>query len=97
MTSLPFTRDQSFFQTEGNLVSDMDGDKVMMSVQTGKYYNMGTTGGRIWELVAFPSAFDQIVSALCSEYKIERVKCEEQVSSFLNLLLQEGLIQTGKC
>ena len=37
-------------QVKGNIVSDMDGEKVMLSVDNGKYYNFGEIGGRIWEL-----------------------------------------------
>lgn len=28
-------------QVEGNIVSDMDGEKVMLSIKNGKYYNLG--------------------------------------------------------
>ena len=37
-------------QSEGNIVSDMDGEKVMMSVSNNKYYNLGVMGGEIWEM-----------------------------------------------
>ena len=33
-------------QSPGNIVSDMDGEKVMLSVHNGKYYNLGEIGGR---------------------------------------------------
>ena len=28
----------------------MDGEKVMLSINNGKYYNLGEIGGDIWEL-----------------------------------------------
>ena len=37
-------------QSEGNIVSDMDGEKVMMSVSNNKYYNLGVMEGEIWEM-----------------------------------------------
>ena len=36
-------------QREGNIVSDMGGEKVMLSINNGKYYNLGEMGGEIWE------------------------------------------------
>ena len=37
-------------QSEENIVSDMDGEKVMLNVRKGKYYNLGETG-EIWDLI----------------------------------------------
>ena len=37
-TALPV---EKFVQKEGNVVSDMDGEKVMLSIHNGKYYNLG--------------------------------------------------------
>ncbi|WP_088293526.1 lasso peptide biosynthesis PqqD family chaperone [Bacillus mycoides] len=80
-------------QSEGNIVSDMDGEKVMLNVQKGKYYNLGETGGEIWELIKTPIMVTELVSTLLSKYNIERGDCKEQVLSFLERLFQEGLIQ----
>lgn len=39
-------------QREGNIASDMDGEKVMLNVKNGKYYNLGEVGGEIWSALA---------------------------------------------
>lgn len=83
----------TIFQASGNLASDMDGDKVMMSIESGKYYNLGKVGGRIWELAASPATISQIVDVLVSEYDIERELCEQQVISFVEALYKENLVQ----
>ncbi|MFJ8265550.1 lasso peptide biosynthesis PqqD family chaperone [Peribacillus asahii] len=79
-------------QVEGNIVSDMDGEKVMLSIQNGKYYNLGQVGGDIWSLIKDPISVQQIVSSLQSIYDISQKECEEQVISFLEKLQDEGLI-----
>lgn len=83
-------------QSEGYLVSDMNGEKVMLSIENGKYYNLGEIGGRIWELIAQPSSVPAIVNQLVSEYDIEFDQCEEQVRRFLRQLESEGLVQVKK-
>lgn len=80
-------------QGTGNIVSDMDGEKVMLSVANGKYYNLGDIGGDIWELINEPVLINQLVTTLTSQYEIESPECEEQVLSFLGLLAKEGLIE----
>jgi hypothetical protein len=88
--------DECFVQVNGNIVSDMGGEKVMLSISNGRYYNLGEVGGRIWELIEAPAAVAQIVEILLSEYKIERSECEQQVISFIQRLTKEGLIESVK-
>ena len=37
-------------QITGNIVSDMGGEKVMISIDNGKYYNFGEIGGRYLDI-----------------------------------------------
>lgn len=80
-------------QSEGFLVSDMDGEKVMLSIENGKYYNLGLIGGRIWELASTPVTVTGMVEQLVAEYEIEPEVCEQQVQTFLKQLIAEGLVQ----
>jgi acetylornithine/succinyldiaminopimelate/putrescine aminotransferase len=80
-------------QGAGNIVSDMDGEKVMLSIKNGKYYNLGELGGEVWELMKDPISVQELVTTLHSLYDVDRSKCEEQVTEFLNQLMQEDLIQ----
>ncbi|MEH7510936.1 lasso peptide biosynthesis PqqD family chaperone, partial [Priestia megaterium] len=41
-------------QSEGNIVSDMGNEKVMLNIENGKYYNLGEIGGDIWESISKP-------------------------------------------
>lgn len=79
-------------QSTGNIVSDMDGEKVMLSISNGKYYNLGGIGGAIWELIEKPISIDEVVSILTSQYDVEELECQKQVLSFLDLLATESLI-----
>lgn len=80
-------------QGSGNIVSDMDGEKVMLSISNGKYYNLGEVGGRIWEQIEQPIAVNQLIDNLMSFYQVEKTDCENQVISFLDVLLNRNLIQ----
>ncbi len=83
---------EKFVHKEGNVVSDMDGEKVMLSVRNGKYYNLGEVGGLIWELLNEPKSIEELVDRLTEEYDVSREECEIQVRSFLDLLRKEELI-----
>jgi hypothetical protein len=82
-----------FVQGKENIVSDMGGEKVMLSIHNGKYYNLGEVGGRIWDLLVLPVTAQQIVHTLMIEYKVEQSECEQRVVSFLEHLFDEEIIQ----
>lgn len=84
---------QTVVQSENGIVGDMNGEKVMLGLHTGKYYNLGTIGGRIWELLAVPITVSRLIDVLVKEYDIERSACEQQVAAFLQQLHQEMLIE----
>lgn len=94
MSLQPIAPNAHFKQVQGNLVSDMNGEKVMMSVANGKYYNLGEIGGRIWDLIATPRTLDQIAEQLLAEYEVEPDQCAAEVSRFIQDLWSEQLVQT---
>ncbi len=79
-------------QEAGNIVSDMDGEKVMLSINNGKYYNLGAIGGEIWELMSEPTTVGEIVATLLTQYEVEASVCEEEVISFVETMTKEGLV-----
>lgn len=80
-------------QGKGNIVSDMGGEKVMLSVSNGKYYNLGEMGGEIWEMIESPTVINELISKLMNQYNVEKSQCEEEVLSFLEVLQNDNLIQ----
>lgn len=92
----PMNVEARVIRKEGNLVSDMGSEKVMMSISSGKYYNLGSTGGRIWDLIEEERTLGEVVEVLAAEYEIEPDVCHEQVVQFLEHLSREGLIDVTR-
>ncbi len=85
--------DETVVQRNGNITSDMGGEKVMLSITNGKYYNLGEIGGEIWGLIESPIQIRKIVDQLTDSYNVENSVCQEQVLVFLEQLFNEGLIE----
>ncbi|MBE5099040.1 lasso peptide biosynthesis PqqD family chaperone [Priestia aryabhattai] len=85
--------DQLVNQGTGHIVSDMDGEKVMLSIHNGKYYNLGEIGGQIWEQIKEPISVRELIATLVAQYNVAQSDCEEQVIAFLSQLIKENLIQ----
>ncbi len=82
-------------QVPGNIASDMDGEKVILSIENGKYYNLGKVGGEIWNQLSLPVNLESIITNLMKEFNVPRDMCEADVQSFLEKLLVEGLVQVN--
>ncbi|MDZ4769546.1 MAG: lasso peptide biosynthesis PqqD family chaperone [Chloroflexota bacterium] len=74
------------------LATEVDGDLVMLSLRTNKYYGMEVTGSRIWALIEQPTTPEGVIAALMAEYAIDRETCERDTMKFLNDLLKEQLL-----
>ena len=75
--------------------SDLDGETVLLSIETGKYYNMDPIGSRIWELIEDPMSVSQLIDILLDEFNVDRKQCEQEVLTFLNKLAGDHLIRVA--
>ncbi len=80
-------------QIEDIVVSDIDDEKVMMSVEKGQYYNLDTVGSRVWELIDKPIKVSELIDALLLKYDVDRETCERDVLTFLEELHEDGILQ----
>ncbi|PAV31527.1 PqqD family protein [Virgibacillus profundi] len=80
-------------QVESNIVSDMDGEKVMLSIENGKYYNLGDTGGEIWECMKEPISIQDLINTLVMKYDVGEQICRDQVIGFIDSLRVQGLVK----
>ena len=76
----------------GLMTADMNGSAVMMDIMTGKYYNLGEVGGRIWELLEEPMTVSALVEKLTAEYDVSAERCRADIEPFLVKLLGQGLL-----
>jgi hypothetical protein len=73
--------------------SEADQDLIMVSIATGYYYGVSDVAREIWDAIEHPKRVSDLVSDLMARYKVTASLCEEQTLSFLEALLEEGLLQ----
>ncbi len=79
-------------QRQDLVSTDMDGDIVMMDIQSGKYYKFGGVSGVIWQTIETQISIDALVEKLLAEYDIARGECESQTMTFIGQLVEKGLV-----
>ena len=89
----PLDSNSIITQKQGLVVSEIDGETVMMSVERGNYYGMDLIGSRIWEIVKEPQSLNDIVKHLTKEYNVSKDQCEKDVIEYLIKLSEENIIE----
>lgn len=79
-------------RTESLMEADIDGDLVIMSPVSGKYYCTGDVGVTIWEHLRKPISVSSLCEILVNDFIVTRSTCESEVFRFLGELYKEGLI-----
>lgn len=72
--------------------TDLNGEKVMMNLDKGKYFALNPVGSRIWDIINKEINVNEIVNILLNEYDIDRETCEKSVVNYLEILKDAELI-----
>ena len=74
------------------LASDIDGEKVMMSIQQGEYYGLGKSGSFIWDNIEQPITIKDLADLITEKYEVSKAQCLNDIMPFLNDLAEKKLI-----
>jgi hypothetical protein len=80
-------------QNKDIVASDIDDEKVMMSMDKGHYYGLDSIGRCVWDLIEKPMAVSDLITALLLQFDVDRETCESDVLAFLEELNADGIVQ----
>lgn len=85
--------DLRYESTEARLeINDIDGELVVLNLDTGCYYAIEGAGADIWGLVEAGATRNAVVAAIAAHYGIQPDAVRLEVDSFLEKLSDEGLL-----
>lgn len=67
-------------------VTELDGEKVMVDFESGKYFIIKGCGNDIWDMLGEEISPNEIVDKLLAEYSVSQEECERSVMDFLGKL-----------
>ena len=79
-------------QNKKILTSDVDGEKVMMSIMKGEYYGLGKTGTFIWDLLEEPIKINDIINRITERFNVNKEKCYNDIIPFIKDLIEKELV-----
>jgi hypothetical protein len=75
------------------IAAEADEDLIMVSIVSGSYYGISDVAREIWDAIEHPKRVSDLIDDLNVSYHIDPSSCEDQTLSFLEALLDEGLLQ----
>jgi hypothetical protein len=74
------------------LVRHLEGESVLLNLQTERYFGLDTTGTRMWEHLASSPSIKQAYEKLLEEFEVEPGLLRANLSELLTNLVQNGLL-----
>ena len=74
------------------LASDLDGEKVMMSIEKGEYYGLGETGTFIWDNIEKSIKIDNLIKLIIEKYNVDKNQCFKDIVPFIKDLVEKELV-----
>ena len=76
----------------GREAANLDGETVLLDINSGHYFGLNEVGSRIIELVASPTTLSEVVRVMLTEYDVDSVRLEADVSAFIQQMKDRKLI-----
>lgn len=76
------------------LHTEVDGEVVLMSVDTGRYYGLDEIGTNIWNCLEEPRKVSDLIDAMKNDYEDDSGTIEFDTLAFLNRMADEKLIES---
>lgn len=88
----PMTDDAIYQRSDSALSTDIKGSAMLMSMDSGDYFELEATGARIWDLLEHPTSLAEICASLHARYAVSEEQCRQEAGRFLDQLLALGLV-----
>jgi len=74
------------------LVRHLDGESVLLNLETERYFGLDTTGTRMWELLTSSPSIDAAFARLLEEFEVEPELLRTHLTQLLSRLQEHGLL-----
>jgi len=76
------------------LSRNLDGETVLLDLESGTYFGLDAVGTRIWELIGQNQPLSTILEFILDEYEVDEQRARTDLLELLEALVAKGLIRT---
>ncbi len=74
------------------MMQQVDGDSVLLDIDSGEYFSLNEVGSRVWELCDGTRSLASIAEAICAQYEVQPSTALSDASELLESLAGAGLV-----
>jgi len=74
------------------MFSEVDGESVIMHLQSGRYFGLNAVSTDIWNHLENNITFPNLIDLLLAEYDVEREQCAKETEAIITMLLNMKFI-----
>lgn len=75
------------------IMSDVDGEIMLISVSSGRYFALDTVGSEIWRRLQAPLRFADLSAGLQRHFKGDGSTIDRETLDFVSKLVERGLVR----
>lgn len=72
---------------------DLDGQAVILNLESGVYYGLDPIGAAVWKLIESPTTVGSVRDAIVARYQVEPERCMADLVELFDNLVREGLVE----
>ncbi len=80
---------------DGVLSRDLQGELVILDLNTGVYFGLDQVGTKIWHLLLEHGSLQKVLDSLVEEYEVTESGCAHDLLDFVAKMLEKGLIEVS--
>ncbi len=86
------TLETAFTIPEGVVSREIEGETVLLHLESGRYFGLNAVGTRVWQLLGELGRPQPVVEALLREFEVAPADLESDVLALLEQLAAHGLV-----
>jgi hypothetical protein len=91
--SQPVSFDARISIPQDVLHQELDGESVILNVESGHYFGLDAVGSRMWSALSQAESIEQACKVLLAEFDVEEQKLRSDLGRLIGELLDHGLLK----
>ena len=87
------TLDQKVIVAETVFAQEVDGEMVLLDMESENYFELDEVGTSIWQAMQEKETLKEVFESLLEQYDVEAEVLEKDLSEFVEKLAESGLIE----
>lgn len=91
--AVTITPDVRITRAEGAISSEIDGEAVILEIESGTIVHLNRLGSQIWRMLDAALDMEELCAALQRRYDVAAQTCRQDVSEFVEVMRERGLVR----